>query len=90
MLEALTLFTVASLCGLALVVVKLRARNRRPSAEEVQRLREHLAWLEERQRHAVERRWDADMQSRLATQIAETQAKLAAANPPADQGAARR
>lgn len=90
MLEAFTLLTVASLCALALVVVKLRARNRRPSAEELQRLREHLAWLEERQRHALERHWGADMQDRLAAQIAEARAKLAAGNPSADQGAVRR
>jgi len=47
--------------------------------EELTRLKQQLAWLEERQLHADEKRWDIEMKLRMATQIEETRQKLAEA-----------
>ncbi len=78
MLEAFVLLVVSSFVALALFVHRVRSQRRRPTREEMERLREHIAWLEERQRHAVERQWDADMQQRLEAQLREARDHLVA------------
>lgn len=78
MLEAFVLLVVSSFVALALFVHRVRSQRRRPTREEMERLREHIAWLEERQRHAVERQWDADMQQRLEAQLREARDRLVA------------
>lgn len=78
MLEAFVLLVVSSFVALALFVHRVRSQRRRPTREEMERLREHIAWLEERQRHAVESQWDADMQQRLEAQLREARDHLVA------------
>ncbi len=78
MLEAFVLLVVSSFVALALFVHRVRSQRRRPTREEMERLREHIAWLEERQRHASERCWDDDMQQRLAAQLREARERLVA------------
>ena len=45
--------------------------------EELQRLREQLAWHEDRLRRAREKNWDESMISQIATQLADTRRQLA-------------
>jgi hypothetical protein len=78
MAEALLLSSLAALFALAALIYKLRAKNSPLRPEEAIRLREHLAWLEDRQRHADENGWDDDMKQRIATQIDDARRKLAA------------
>lgn len=90
MLEAFVLLVVSSFVALALFVHRVRSQRRRPTREEMERLREHIAWLEERQRHAVERQWDADMQQRLEAQLREARDHLVAGEAGLPQEPVRR
>lgn len=84
MLEAAALLFVAAVAVATLAVMRLRARKP-PGPAELQRLREHIAWLEDRQRHAEERHWDDAMKARIAAQLEQAHRDLAAgeARPPA-------
>lgn len=56
--------------------------------EETARLREQLAWHEQRLRNAKEKKWDASMIGQIADQLADTEYQLARVN--AAQAASRR
>jgi hypothetical protein len=77
MAEAFVIITLSLLAALAAVIFRLRTKNSPLRPEEAARLREHLAWLEERQRHADEQRWDADMKQRIQAQIDAARRQLA-------------
>ncbi len=75
--EAVALLFVAVMT--AVLVVILRLRTKKPDGpEERQRLREHIAWLEERQRHADEKQWDITMKAQIAAQLEQARRDLAA------------
>jgi hypothetical protein len=78
MIEAFAILAVFLTASLIYLGARLQAQNDSldPHAEEA-RLRESLAWHEDRLKQAQERRWDADMTGRIAEQLAEIQGKLA-------------
>jgi hypothetical protein len=75
--EAVALLAVAVLTAVLFLALKLTARKPGGPAE-IARLREHIAWLEDRQRHAAEKNWDDDMRRRIAAQLLEARQQLAA------------
>lgn len=78
--EAIAVLSVAFLIAALFVILKLMHRKPHGPAE-IQRLREHIAWLEDRMRHATEKNWDADMKRRIEEQLDEARASLAAHAP---------
>ncbi|MBX3737346.1 MAG: hypothetical protein KF715_11685 [Candidatus Didemnitutus sp.] len=68
---------VAGLTATLFVVLRLRTKKPHGPAE-LQRLRDHIAWLEDRQRHANEKHWDATMKARIAAQLGQARRELAA------------
>lgn len=63
--EALAILFVAVMTAVLFVVLRLRTKKAH-GPEEVKRLREHIAWLEDRKRHADEKHWDATMKTQIA------------------------
>jgi len=82
--EAVALLFVAVMTTALLVVLRLRTKKPHGPAE-LQRLREHIAWLEDRQRHAEAKQWDDTMRARIVSQLAEARRELAESEsrPPA-------
>lgn len=82
--EAVALLFVAVMTTALFVVLRLRTKKPRGPAE-LQRLREHIAWLEDRQRHAEAKHWDDTMKARIVGQLAEARRELAESEsrPPA-------
>ena len=74
--EALAVLFMFTASALTFVFARVLIRPH-TTGEEVTRLKQQLAWLEERQLHADEKRWDVEMKLRMARQIEETRQKLA-------------
>lgn len=71
----LVVFTSALILGLTWLQARATPRRRE---QEIERLKQHIAWLEERQRHAEQKHWDDDMRQRIETQLSEARQQLAA------------
>lgn len=82
--EAIAILLVGGI-SLGLFVV-LRLSTKRPHGpEEIQRLRERIAWLEDRQRHADEKHWDEGMKAQIAAQLEQARHDLAAHEIPVER-----
>ena len=78
MIESSVILFVFLVSGALFLGARLMAQNARRDPVALRaRLHESLAWHEERLRLAKEKNWDYDMISRIAGELAETQAQLA-------------
>ncbi len=80
--EAFSVLFVFAICAFLFVAARLRSRNPAlvPSADELQRLRHHEAWLRERLHRAEQEQWDAQMIAGLADELRSTSEQLARAS----------
>ncbi len=90
MIESSVILFVMLVAGALFIGSRLMAQNARRDPVALRaRLHESLAWHEERLRLAKEKNWDYDMVSRIAGELAETQAQLARLNARPQPAAAR-
>ena len=76
MFEATLVLFVVVAAAIALVLTRVMKPRLDPVKEKA-RLEQHIAWLEERQQHAAQQRWDDEMKRRIDTQLAEARDELA-------------
>ncbi len=83
MIESSVILFVGLVVGALFIGARLMAQNARRDPVALRaRLHESLVWHEERLRRAKEKNWDSDMISRIAGELAETQAQLARLSKP--------
>ena len=75
MLEATLVLFVVVVALLAILLMRVM-KPRRDPVKDLARLREHIARLEERQRHAEAQRWDDAMKRGIEQQLAEARREL--------------
>jgi len=81
MVELVAIVAVAAIAGSIGLFSVVMARTMKPSpAAERERLRQYLAWLEDRRVHAETHDYDDDMKARIYEELARTRAELIAAN----------
>ena len=76
--EAIAVMLVFGIVGALLLIVWVQARqaSHRHPGRELAQLEQHLAWLEERSRHAEEHRWGDDMKHRHEVDLARTRRRI--------------
>jgi predicted PurR-regulated permease PerM len=75
--EAIAILLIVLVSTLILGLTWLQTRTTpRQRDQEIERLKQHIAWLEERQRHAEQGNWDEDMRRRITAQLDEARQQL--------------
>jgi hypothetical protein len=81
MIEGMAILAVFLIAALIYIAVRLQSQNdRRNPQAEAARLRESVAWHEQRLRTAREKKWDVAMIDQIAEQLADAEYQLARVN----------